>query len=370
MKIYSVGGSIRDRLLGRPVKDRDFVVIGAGEASFFQAFPRARKQGKGVPVYRVGHDEYILSQADNIENDLLARDFTINALAEDAEGQLYAHPLALDDLRNRVLRPAGPQSFRDDPLRVFRAARFLAVLPEFSPAPELLPAMKQIAPLLEKPAPERVGRELCMALGGEAPSRFFTVLADADCLDPWFREMKSSLSVPAGPVPYHRGSLFEHLLEVVEGLRGQPFRAWMGLCHDLGKLGTAREKWPSHHGHDVAGIAMAREFGERLRLPGRFVEAGGLAAKYHMVAGRYDSLRPGTRVDLLLALHRENLLEDLFALVRADHGEDFFDMAAGDLHTLLAVHLPENHGLSGIRAGQRLRDLRCQALKTRSVSPA
>ncbi|MDY0161698.1 HD domain-containing protein [Desulfobotulus sp.] len=362
LKIYAVGGAVRDRLLGRPVKDRDFVVLNADEATFLKTFPAARRQGRETPVYRIGADEYVLSKASSIEEDLEGRDLTINALAEDENGTLFSHPLALADLEAGILRPVRKENFLHDPLRVMRAGRFAAFFPEFEPALELKEAMTQAAAFLHRPAPERVAKEVLCALGGCKPSRFFRLLAQTQCLDPWFPEMKKAIEVPAGPFPYHTGSLFEHLMAVVDTLHGKALLGWMGLCHDLGKLATSPEKWPSHHGHDRAGEVFAREFARRLRLSSRFTEAGVLAARHHMHAGIYDRLRPGTRVDLLCALLRADLVESLFRLVRADHGEDFLPMALEDLQCILSVHLPEDHGLTGKAAGVRLRDLRSQAL--------
>ncbi|TYT73635.1 HD domain-containing protein [Desulfobotulus mexicanus] len=365
MEIYTVGGAIRDKLMGRAFKDRDFLVLGAKEADFIKAFPSARKQGKQTPVYRVGGDEYILSHTDNIHDDLLGRDLTINAMAEDEGGRLYHHPMALKDLKEKILRPVRRENFMKDPLRVFRAARFTSLFPDYAPAPELLETMRETAFLLEGISPERVGSELLIALSGENPSRFFRILAETGCLDPWFSEMKKAMDVPAGPVPWHRGSLFEHIMDVTDELHGSRLLAWMALCHDLGKLATPKEKWPSHHGHDGAGEPMARAFARRLRLSRRFEDAGSMAARLHMKAGLYGRLRPGSRVDLLLKLHRADLVDALFYLVRADHGEDFLERVKRDLELMFSVRLPTDHGLEGVDAGRRLRDLRCQALAGR-----
>lgn len=362
MKIYRVGGSIRDELLGKPVKDQDFIVLDAGEAAFLKAFPNARRQGREKPVYRVGSDEYTLSDCVSIEEDFMERDLTINAMARDEKGNLYAHPKALEDLEQKILRPVRRENFLKDPLRVFRAARFAASLPDFKMDPALFDAMKHARPYLAKPAAERVGREVLSALGAEKPSRFFRVLLEAKCLDPWLSELKRAAEVPAGPVPYHRGSLFDHLMDVVENLGGDDLLAWMGLCHDLGKLCTKEEDWPHHHGHDKAGETPIRALSQRLRLSKRFEEAGLAASRHHMTAGLYSKLRPGTRVDLLVNLHRQNLMEAIFRLVVADNGEDFMVCVQRDLKKILAVHLPEDHGLEGVEVGEKLRELRCMAL--------
>lgn len=362
MKIYRVGGSIRDEFLGKPVKDQDFIVLGVDEAAFFKAFPKAVRQGREKPVYRVGADEYTISDCVNIEEDLMERDLTINAMAMDEAGKLYSHPKALSDLKQKILRPVRKENFLKDPLRVFRAARFAANLPDFKVDFTLLEAMKEAKPYLSKPAAERVGREVLAGLSSENPARFFRMLLETDSLDFWMLELKRASQVPAGPVPYHRGSLFDHLMEVVENLKGDPLLCWMGLCHDLGKLCTNEEEWPHHHGHDKAGEEPIRALSARLRMSKRFEEAGLAASRYHMTAGLYSKLRPGTRVDLLAALHRLKLVEAIFRLVVADNGEDFMNSVKKDLEKILDIHLPEDHGLEGIEAGKRLRELRCMAL--------
>nr|WP_303649937.1 HD domain-containing protein [Desulfobotulus pelophilus] len=235
-------------------------------------------------------------------------------------------------------------------------------MPEFILSGDLKEAMASAAARLDGCTAERVGNELVRALHSTLPSRFFRTLADTGCLVPWFEEMEKARKVPAGPPPWHDGSLFDHILDVMDALHGKVLWAWMGLCHDLGKLASPPEKWPSHHGHDEGGVVLAKGLGQRLRLPKRWVEAGMTGARFHMKAGLYDKLRPGTRVDILSALHRLDLVEALFALVRADHGDDFYEMAARDLRLMLAVHLPAGHGLKGPEAGRQLRNLRCQAL--------
>lgn len=362
MRILLVGGAVRNLLLGRPPGDKDFLVLDAGEAEFRARFPSARKVGRAFPVYWLGGSEFAFPRAASLEQDLAARDFTLNALALDSGGELFCHPQTLEDLRRRVLRPCSPSSLADDPLRVFRAARFLAQFPELTPHPDLLAAMEDAARtgLLANLSAERVGRELLKALAGQQPSRFTALLARTGCLEPWFAELARCRDVPAGPPPAHDSDVFGHTLAVLDRLAGDPLRAWMGLCHDLGKAATPPAQWPAHHGHDRAGAALARGLGARLRLSEEYLRAGETAALLHMTAARYPELRPGTRVDLLL--RAGDLLEPLLDLVRADHGLDVRGQALAERARILAVRLPEALRDLGPESGKRLRELRAQAL--------
>jgi tRNA nucleotidyltransferase (CCA-adding enzyme) len=367
MRIYLVGGALRDELMGRPAHDRDYVVLGAGADEFARRFPGAHPVGRQGLTYIVAGHEYTLSPETSIQQDLARRDLTVNAIARDEQGALHAHPLALADLQARLLRPVHVDNFRRDPLRVLRAARFAAQLPDFACHPELIAAMSHIAAegALAGLAAERVGDEVRKACAASQPARFFRLLAECDGLAPWLAEVEAGRRIPAGPAPYHTQTLFDHLLTVMTHLAGDPLRVWMGLCHDLGKTATDPQRWPRHHGHEALGAELALLLGQRLRLPNALIRAGAAAARWHMLAGRYDSLRPGTRVRLLLALKRDRLLAPLFALAAADAGRDFQLRAEQEMAAILAVRLPPERAGHGPEAGMRLHMLRCQALRQR-----
>jgi len=364
MEIYQVGGSLRDELIGRPPSDRDYVVIGASETEFRKAFPAAVRVGRRQAVYYVNGDEYTLSRASGIMEDLHNRDLTVNSLAKDSSGRLYSHPRAMEDIDRRILRPLSLRNFIDDPLRVLRAARLAAGLPAFSPHPSLLTCMAEVAArgLLGKLAAERVGNETRKAYAAIRPDRFLNLLSETGALAPWFSEMQNAHRIPAGPVRYHTGSLLEHSGAVMKILAGDALAVWMGYCHDLGKTVTREEDYPHHYGHEQTGARLASAAAERLCLPIRYREAGQVAARYHMQAGRYPQLRPATRVDLLMTLSRKKLMKALFRLVQADKGKDHYPQAAQDLDIIRQVHLPEKYRNRGRESGMRLRELRCQAL--------
>lgn len=371
MDIHLVGGAVRDLILGRAVTDRDYLVLGADPDEFVRRHPTARQVGKAFPVFLLQGSQYAWPRGGSLTCDLAARDLTINAVALGVSpavaGQVAAHPLAFPDLGHRILRPCSPASLAEDPARVFRAARFSAQLPDFSPHPGLVADMAGAARMREFSgiSPERVGGETLKALAAPRPGRFLALLGTAGCLDPWFRELRQADGIPAGPRPWHDKSVLGHAIQVMDRLAGNPLAVWMALCHDLGKTTTPSETWPRHIGHDARGGAMALELGERLRLPGRYVRAGALACGLHMKAGRYLAMRPGPRVDLLDRLRREDLFEEMFSLAAADHPDDAakrLQAARRDLAAMLAVHLPESLQNQGAVSGERLRLLRCRAL--------
>ncbi|GAU08190.1 tRNA nucleotidyltransferase [Desulfoplanes formicivorans] len=350
--------------MDRPVGDRDYVVIGGTREQLLRRYPHAKPVGKKIAVYYVHGDEYTLSTAKTIEEDLETRDLTINALAMDEDGRIIAHPSALEHLRAKLLYPVADDNFFVDPARVYRAARFAACLPDFSVHPHLLAVMRRVAAkgaCRHLPA-ERVGKELMKSLAGSEPARFVTICRQGGALKGWFEELEQAAQVPAGPVPYHDETLLEHLCQVMDRLAGDSVRVWMGLCHDLGKIMTPQDVRPAHHGHDRAGVDIVRKLGKRLRLPSGLVRAGMAASRWHMTLARYDILRPGTRVDLLTSVGSRELLGNLCALVVADGGIDMTDRVLHDFRIIHNIHLPATWQGRGPRSGEQLRILRAQAL--------
>ena len=369
MQLYLAGGAVRDLLLGRTISDRDYLVTDCTREEFLRAFPKAEIVGQTFPIFWLEKTEFAFPRANSLIEEVRLRDLTVNAQLLDQNGELYCHPLGLTDLRQRILRPASEHAMLDDPLRVFRAARFYAQLPDFTPHDDLITAMSDVAAkgLLTRLSPDRVGNEMRKALRSPAPGNFLRLLADAGCLAPWFIELKNADKIPAGPPAYHNTSVLEHSCRVMDRLAGEETRAWMGLCHDLGKVLTDKDKLPRHLGHDRAGVKPAKNLANRLRLPTALKTAGMKAAHWHMNAAKYDELRPGTKVDLLMDAHLSGILFPLFQLVRADHDTDYLNRATTDLRIILNVHLkPEEQNL-GKQSGDRLRQLRVKAILKRNT---
>lgn len=363
MKLYLVGGAVRDRIRGLEPTDLDYVAVGGGEEELVRRVRGLTRVGRGIPVFVRGNAQYTVSEFSNIEDDLASRDLTVNALAEDADGRLFAHPDALADLRDKVLRPVADANFLADPLRAVRAARFAAAFPDFTVHADLLAAMRAVPPeALGGVAAERVGQEVLKACASPAPGNFLRVLRDGESLAPWLAEFDGADDIPAGPPEFHDLGVLEHTAHVMDRCAGDPLRVWMALCHDLGKTVTTPEALPHHFGHEEKGQDLSESLALRLRLPGRYLRAGRLAARWHMAAGRYTELRASTRVRMLLELDKAGISEQFFALVVADGGSDETARARRELEAIKAVRLPEKHRDLGPRSAGILLQLRCEAL--------
>jgi len=320
LKIYCVGGAVRDRLLGLPVQDRDWVVVGSTPEDM--AARGYQPVGKDFPVFLhpETHEEYALARTERktapgykgfvihaapdvtLEQDLLRRDFTVNAIAQDADGKLVDPYGGEADLRAGILRHVSP-AFGEDPVRILRAARFVARF-GFSIAPETLALMRDMAANGEVDAlvPERVWQELARGLMEKTPSHFFTTLRECGALARILPEVDALFGVPQ-PEKYHPeidcgihtmlvlddAAQHDHALEV----------RFAALAHDLGKGNTPKDILPRHSGHEARGVDLLRALCERLRVPGECRDLGLLAARYHGDVHRARELRPDTIVRLL-----------------------------------------------------------------------
>ncbi len=360
--VYVVGGAVRDSLLGKTPREYDFAFAADAE-TFLQRNPSARKVGRSISVILWNGQEYMPLEG-SLEKDLCRRDLTVNALAVDGRGELFAHPEALGDLKSHVFRPASPESFLHDPVRVFRLARLSCEWPGFRIHPEAVVQMRDTAAAgaLEAVPAERLVREFMKALAAPRPSRWLEVLREGGCLAQWFPELEQAASIPAGPSPFHSGSVFQHTLETMDGMAGDPLGVWMALCHDLGKTCTPSEMLPHHYGHEQTGAKLAVRLAERLGMPARFCGAGETASLLHMKAGIYPELRFGTRCDLLMKVHAAGLDEPFWRLVDTDGGRPLMAAAMRDLEIILTVSLPQRWRNRGRDSGKKLRELRCQAL--------
>lgn len=329
MRTYLVGGAVRDALLGLPAGDRDFVVVGATQAGMqahgFKAVGRdfpvflhpvtgeehalartERKSGRGYRGFVVDADPSV-----TLEQDLARRDFTINAIAREvrADGTLgeLVDPLGgRSDIASRVLRHAGP-AFVEDPLRVLRAARFMARLAPlgFTLAPETRELMRAIAAggELADLVPERVWQELRRALSSDAPQAFIATLREAGALVHVLPEVDALYGIPQRP-EYHpevdTGVHVEMVLAMAARLApGDDMVGFAALAHDLGKARTPAHVLPRHIGHEHAGLAPLRVLCERLRVPREHRMLAECACREHLNVHRLAELKPATVHDLL-----------------------------------------------------------------------
>jgi tRNA nucleotidyltransferase (CCA-adding enzyme) len=368
-------------LLGRVPRECDYAFSGSPEA-FVQANPSARKVGRSVNVFLLDGQEFMPLQGGRPDTDVLSRDLTVNALVLDTDfppdspdgvfGRLRAHPLALADLRQHILRAASAHAFSRDPARIFRLARFAAAFDGWSLDPATLEQARNVAAGggLEPLPAERVCRELLKALTAPRPGRFLETLRDCGALFPWFEELGGADAVPAGPPAWHAHSVLGHTVAVMNRVAGDPLAVWLALCHDLGKVRTEAEILPHHYGHEERGVQAADDLSRRLGMPARLRRAGMLAARLHMKGGRYGRLRNATRCDLLCQVHQAHMHDAFWSMVEADSGCALRAAVDGDLAALLAVRLPGRWLGRGAESGARLRELRCLALAARNRQAA
>jgi tRNA nucleotidyltransferase (CCA-adding enzyme) len=322
MQVYLVGGAVRDGLLGLPVKERDWVVVGGTREELLRL--RYREVGRDFPVFLhpESHEEYALARLERktapgyrgfefrfgpevtLEEDLARRDLTINAIAQAADGSLIDPYGGRRDLDARVLRHVS-EAFVEDPVRVLRVARFAA---RFAPlgfrvAAETSALMRAIVARREIDAlvPERVWQETEKALREPRAAVFFAVLRDCDALRVVFPEIDALFGVPQPPQWHPEIDTGVHTMMVLEQaclLSAEPQVRFAALVHDLGKATTPRDQWPRHTGHEERSVALIETLAERLRVPADYRELASIVARFHGSVHRARELRPGTILEL------------------------------------------------------------------------
>ncbi len=340
-----VGGAVRDELLGLPIKDRDWVVVGATPAEMLaQGYTQV---GQDFPVFLHPEtkEEYALARTERktdagytgfevhaapdvtLEQDLKRRDLTINAMALSLDGQLIDPLNGRQDLQQRLLRHVSP-AFVEDPVRLLRVARFATRLAplNFTIASDTQALLQQIVMAGEVDAlvPERVWGEIERALNEPHPSIFFTTLHECGALARILPEVDALFGVPQ-PEKHHpeidTGIHTMMVLDCAAKLSADPEVRFAALCHDLGKGNTPREKWPSHHGHEMRGVALLLKLCQRMRVPKHFRELALLVARYHTHCHRAAELRPETllkTVESLDAFRRPERFAQFLLACEAD----------------------------------------------------
>lgn len=345
MKVYLVGGAVRDQLMGLPIKERDWVVVGADpEELLTQGY---RQVGRGFPVFLhpETHEEYALARTEKksgegyfgftcdaqpnvtLEEDLLRRDLTINAIAMDVEGKLIDPYSGQQDIRNKLLRHVS-DAFVEDPVRILRVARFMARFQSlgFQIAPETLVLMQcmvrngDLAHLVA----ERVWQEWQTSLQEKCPQAFLTTLRACGALRVIFPEIDRLFGVP-NPVMYHpeidSGVHTLMTLEVAAGLTNDPIVRFATLMHDLGKARTPMTEWPQQKKHEYLGLSAITELCDRLAVPKRYQKLALLAAEYHLFIHRLSTLSAKKIVEVLMQINAfkdDQVLEQLLLVCESD----------------------------------------------------
>ncbi len=400
MKAYLVGGAVRDKRLGLPVKDRDYVVVGATpEEMVAKGF---RPVGADFPVFLHpdSKEEYALARTERksghgykgftvysapdvtLEDDLRRRDLTINAMAEDENGALIDPFGGAGDLRDGVLRHVSP-AFAEDPVRILRVARFAARYAKwgFHVAHATSALMKKMVENgeVDHLVPERVWAECEQALGEPAPSRFFVVLRGCGALARIFPEIDALFGVPQ-PAAHHpevdTGAHVMLVLDAAAKLSDDPRVRFAALVHDLGKGTTPAAEWPTHHGHEARGVELVRALCERLRVPNDYRDLAMRVAEYHMHCHRVAELQPGTLLDVIQALdgfRRPERVEQFRLACEADfRGREGFADRAYEQGVLFRAAFEAARavdtaaiagGESGPKVGERIRQARIAAIR-------
>jgi len=337
-----VGGAVRDKLLGKPGKDNDWVVVGSTPQEMeIQNF---KAVGKDFPVFLHPEtkEEYALARTERktgkgykgftfntskdvtLEEDLVRRDLTINAIAEDKAGSLIDPFNGREDLENRILRHVSP-AFVEDPLRVLRVARFAAHF-GFRIAPETMALMQKISESgeLEALVPERVWSELERAMGETYPSRFILALRACHALAILFPEIDRLFGIPQ-PKKYHpeidTGIHTLMTLNQATRLSQDPQIRFSALVHDLGKGTTAKDKLPGHRGHEERGVKLIEKLCARYRAPNQYRDLAIQVSRHHLTCHRIEEMRIDTilkKLESMDAFRRPERFDQFLICCEAD----------------------------------------------------
>jgi tRNA nucleotidyltransferase (CCA-adding enzyme) len=401
MQIYKVGGAVRDRLLGKAVTDIDRVVVGAtAEEMLSHGF---RPVGADFPVFlhpKTG-EEYALARTERksgtgyggftfhaspevtLEEDLIRRDLTINAIAEDGDGNLTDPYHGQQDLKARILRHVSP-AFAEDPLRVLRVARFAArYAPDgFSIAPETLALMQQLSESGELQAltAERSWKEISRALMENQPQIFIRVLRECGALKELFPEVDALFGVPQPALHHPEVDTGEHVLRVLEqaAIHQQPLSVrWACLLHDLGKGLTPEREWPRHIAHEHTGLRLIKAVNARFKVPRDCQELAMLVGQYHTHGHRALELKASTLFELLQSFdiyRRPQRFEEFITACEMDaRGRLGFEQrsypqagylrGAAEAARTVAVQPLRDQGFEGPALGEALKRERLKAIQ-------
>jgi len=349
---YYVGGAVRDSLLGIPASDVDIVLEKPTEEDLSKLSEKLELVGKGFPVFlmKIGNETFELAVARKerktgkgymgftvytspditIRDDLIRRDLTMNAMAVPVKdiSRLVDPFNGKKDLERGIIRHVS-EAFAEDPLRVFRAARFASQF-GFRVHPKTIELMKRLKDELKYLAPERIQMETDKAFKkSERPSVYFRVLLEADALGEWFPEIERMIGIPQPPQYHPEGDVFEHTMiaidnakillssELVEfGPKETLNIMWSVLFHDVGKILTPPEEWPSHHEHERRGLELVDELSKRYRFTRRRKTVVSDAIAYHMVYRFLSEMKPKTIIKKLEPLFKRKTLK-IVAVVNA-----------------------------------------------------
>ena len=398
MKIYLVGGAVRDKLMGIPIKDRDWVVIGAtpeemireGYIAVGEDFPvflhpetkeeyalarTERKSGKGYKGF-----VFYSSPEITLEDDLKRRDLTINAIAEDEDGNLIDPYGGEADLKNGILRHIS-SAFVEDPLRVLRVARFAARF-GFKIADETMELLKTISKSgeLDTLIPERVWSEMQKALTGKYPTRFILALKSCYALEKLFPEIEALFGIPQDKKSHPEIDVGRHTLMALNQsvqLSSDPLIRFAVLVHDLGKATTPKKQLPNHDGHESRGVKIINSFCKRYKVPNKYHDLAACVSEFHLDCHKIQEMNPKEileKLEKLDAFRRTERFKQFLTACesdsrgRAGYEEKEFPQAKYFLNALeitkdVDIDILKNKGLEGEKLGKALRKERIKILE-------
>lgn len=401
MEIYLVGGYVRDQLLGLETKDRDWVVVGATADELLKQ--DYRQVGKDFPVFLhpKTNEEYALARTERktsagytgfsfhaaanvtLEEDLIRRDLTINAIAQDSDGKLIDPFNGQADIEAKILRHVSP-AFIEDPVRILRLARFAARFADldFTIAQDTQQLMSNMVNNgeIDSLVPERVWQETMRALNETTPARYFEVLRDCGALKKLFPEIDRLWGVPQTE-KYHpeidTGIHTMMVLTQAAKLSNDPKVRFAALVHDLGKGTTEKSKWPKHIAHETRGVPLVKNLCDRYKIPNDYRELALIVTEYHLHYHRAEELKDSTflkTLESIDAFRRPERFELFLLACEADsrgrtgfEDDDFsqpgiYRKVFNAANNINAKELVQQ-GLKGKEIKQELHNQRIQAIK-------
>ena len=421
MKIYQVGGAVRDGLRGQKPEDFDYVVVGSTPEQMLES--GFRRVGKDFPVFLHPDtgEEYALARKEiktgnghrdfrfvfgpevTLEEDLIRRDFTCNAIARDPETGEYIDPFnGREDIKHHILRHVNGEHFQEDPLRILRLCRFAAQL-DFSPAEETLALVRRMtaAGMLAHLTPERIWKELEKALRFPGFPRFLETARQTGALQAVLPEVDRLWATPERTDHHPEKNSGAHTLLALKQAADASALVRFGiLLHDIGKTMTPAEILPSHYLHEQNGLPLIDGICRRLKVPNRWCSFAKTVCRLHMKFCKIPEMRPGTLVDFCEDLMQSGCnIDDYIAVCRADmlgravtvgdEEKKLFNQNADTLHRTAAIladiratdmprfaelpkdgHFGELYREFRIRRVQTLRLFRCRRFCPSVKSPA
>ena len=321
MNVYKVGGSVRDKLMGKTPHDIDYVVVGS---SVEEMLSLGYKQvGKDFPVFlNENGDEYALARTERktgnkhtdfefvfdesitLEDDVLRRDFTCNALAEDEEGNIIDYVGGIKDINDKVLRVVREETFVEDSLRVLRVARFVAQL-DFTVESTTLELCRNMVKegMLDHLTPERVFKEIEKALNTNKFHRFIETLDEIGALKVILPEIYNLKFVEEIESHHPEKTTYNHVILTLKRAdkvsTTSPLEKFATLLHDVGKLETPTDVLPHHYGHEERGLNIIDSICKRLKVPSEYKNFAKMCCKYHMNIRRLYEMKPGHIFDII-----------------------------------------------------------------------